>query len=105
MSSKWHCRTRNFKPWVENSSVRVKVNVGDVKTFLLHEKSSFREVGNDVMMFPKAHARIWGVFSSWLWNMMSGTGLVTKLAVIRGLPEETNIISGNYSLALGGRCL
>lgn len=105
MSSKWHCRTRNFKPWVENSAVRVKANVLDVKTFLLHEKSSCRAVGNDVMMFPKAHAGIWGVFSSWIRNMMSGAGLGTKLAVIRALPEESSSISGNDSLALDGRCL
>lgn len=75
------------------------------RLFCSMKKSSCREVGNDVMMFPKAHARIWGVFSSWLWNRMSGTGLGTKLAVVRGLPEETSIISRNYSLALGGRCL
>lgn len=105
MSSKWHCRTRNFKPWVEKSAVRVKGNVLDVKTFLLHEKSNCRAVRNDVMMSPKAHARIWGVFSSCLWNMMSGAGLGTQLAVIRGLPEEISNISGNDLLALDGRCL
>lgn len=60
-----------------------------------------REVGNDVVMFPKAHAEIWGVFSCWL----SGTGHGTKLAVIRGLPEETSNVPGNYLLALNGRCL
>lgn len=75
------------------------------KTFLLHEKSSCRAVGNDVRMFQRAHARIWGVFRGWPWNVMSGTGLGTKLAVIRGLPEESSSISGNYSLALHGRCL
>lgn len=105
MSSKWHCRTRNSKPWVKNSAVRVKANVGDVKTFLLHEKRSWRAVGNDVMMFPRAHAMIWGVFRGWPWNVMSGTGLGTKLAVIRGLPEESSSISGIYSLALDGTCL
>lgn len=41
-----------------------------------------------------------GVLSGWLWKMVLGTGLGTKLAVIRGLPEETSNISGNYSLAL-----
>lgn len=105
MSSKWHCRTRNSKPWVKNSAVRVNANMGDAKTFLLHEKSSCRAVGNDVRMFQRAHARIWGVFRGWPWNVMSGTGLGTKLAVIRGLPEESSSISGNYSLALHGRCL
>lgn len=83
MSSKWHCRTRNSKPWVKNGAVRVKANVGDVKTFLLREKRSCRAVGNDVMMFLRAHALIWGVFRGWPWNVMSGTGLGTKLAVIR----------------------
>lgn len=46
------------------TAVRVKENVGDIKTFLLHEKSNCGAVGSDVRMCPKAHARIWGVFSS-----------------------------------------
>lgn len=36
---------------------------------------------------------------------MLGTGFGTKLAVIRGFPEETRDISGNYSCTLDGRCL
>lgn len=87
-------------------SVRAKASVGCVKTFLHHGKSSCRAGGKWCTVTAlKVQCKELGVFSCWLRKMVLGTGLGTKLAVIRGLLEETSNVSGNYSLALDGRCL
>lgn len=96
ISSEWHYRTR-FSAALYHKQQAWNVS----RPFYSMRKAVVQRVGNDVWWWLwRCRARSWSVFSGWLLEMVLGTSLGTKLAVIKGLPEEPSHISGNCSLAL-----